>query len=84
MFSRNYRTAAVLGVLVVMAVTTVAGCSSSSSSGAVSDGNGGSVDSTARPAEMAPGFSGTRLDGTPVALSDYLGKPVILAFMASW
>ena len=83
MFSRNYRTAAVLGVLVVMAVAALAGCSSSSGTGDPG-GPAGSVDSTAGSANKAPGFSGTLLDGTPVALSDYIGKPVILAFMASW
>ena len=84
MFSRNYRTAAVLGVLVVMAAAALAGCSSSSGTGTVPGGSANSVDSTAVSADKAPDFSGTKLDGTPVALSDYLGKPVILAFMASW
>jgi hypothetical protein len=84
MFSLNYRTAAVLGVLVVMAVTTLAGCSSSSGTSTAPGDTPGSVESTVASSDKASGFSGTLLDGTPVALSDYLGKPVILAFMASW
>jgi len=32
----------------------------------------------------APAFIGTSLDGTKVSLSEYRGKPLVLAFMASW
>ncbi len=32
----------------------------------------------------APGFVATSLDGAKVSLSEYRGKPVVLAFMASW
>ncbi len=32
----------------------------------------------------APGFVATSLDGAKVTLSEYKGKPVVLAFMASW
>ena len=32
----------------------------------------------------APAFVGTSLDGTKVSLSEYRGKPLVLAFMASW
>lgn len=32
----------------------------------------------------APDFKTTTIDGTPVALSDYAGKPVWLTFGASW
>ena len=32
----------------------------------------------------APDFSGTTLDGQSVSLSMYCGKPLVLAFMASW
>lgn len=32
----------------------------------------------------APDFSGTTLDGKSVSLSLYGGKPLILAFTASW
>jgi cytochrome c biogenesis protein CcmG, thiol:disulfide interchange protein DsbE len=32
----------------------------------------------------APDFSGHLLDGTPVSMSDYQGKPLVLNFMATW
>ncbi len=34
--------------------------------------------------EIAPDFSGVTLDGREVSLSEYRGKPLVLAFMASW
>jgi peroxiredoxin len=34
--------------------------------------------------EAAPDFAGTTLDGRAVTLGDYLGRPLILAFMADW
>jgi len=32
----------------------------------------------------APAFVGTSLDGAKLSLSEYRGKPLVLAFMASW
>jgi hypothetical protein len=32
----------------------------------------------------AAGFSGVTLEGVNVSLSEYRGKPLVLAFMASW
>jgi hypothetical protein len=32
----------------------------------------------------APDFAGVTLDGAEVSLSEYRGKPLLLAFMASW
>ena len=37
-----------------------------------------------RTGRLAPGFVGTTLEGAKVSLSEYRGKPVVLAFMASW
>lgn len=34
--------------------------------------------------ETAPAFSGVTLGGEEVSLSGYRGKPLVLAFMASW
>ncbi|MBN1319798.1 MAG: redoxin domain-containing protein [Thermoleophilia bacterium] len=34
--------------------------------------------------DAAPGFSGVTLDGTEVSLDGYRGKPLVLAFTASW
>ncbi len=39
---------------------------------------------TAPALQAAPDFTAYDLDGSPVKLSDYLGKPVILNFWASW
>jgi peroxiredoxin len=36
------------------------------------------------PAGLAPDFSGTLLDGTPVRLSELRGRPVLLQFWATW
>jgi cytochrome oxidase Cu insertion factor (SCO1/SenC/PrrC family) len=33
---------------------------------------------------QAPDFSGVTLAGDEVSLSEYRGKPLVLAFMASW
>jgi hypothetical protein len=32
----------------------------------------------------APDFAGTTIEGVDVSLSEYKGKPLVLAFMASW
>lgn len=39
---------------------------------------------TTEPANLAPDFTVYDLDGNPVKLSDFRGKPVILNFWASW
>lgn len=45
----------------------------------------GSVDTTEEPAlEMAPDFTVYDLEGKAVKLSDFIGKPVVLNFWASW
>jgi cytochrome c biogenesis protein CcmG, thiol:disulfide interchange protein DsbE len=38
----------------------------------------------ANEGKPAPDFSGTTLDGQSVSLGMYRGKPLVLAFMASW
>ena len=62
------KTAAVLGALLVISAAVLGGCSASS------DG----------AANLAPDFSGVALDGTQVSMDEYRGKPLVLAFMASW
>jgi cytochrome oxidase Cu insertion factor (SCO1/SenC/PrrC family) len=34
--------------------------------------------------KIAPDFAGKTISGTDVSLSQYRGKPLVLAFMASW
>ncbi len=41
-------------------------------------------DTTGTTTQVEAGFSGVTLDGTEVSLSEYRGKPLVLAFMASW
>jgi cytochrome oxidase Cu insertion factor (SCO1/SenC/PrrC family) len=77
MTGREFRTAAILGTLVIMATVMMGACSSPSAGGPVTD-------SAAASTEMAPEVSGITLDGARVSLSEYRGKPVVLAFMASW
>ena len=77
MAGRHNRTAAVLGALLVLAMAVLGGCSSSSATGSAPG-------STAVSADTAPDFSGVTLEGLQVSLSEYRGKPLVLAFMASW
>jgi hypothetical protein len=69
MTGRHSRGAAVLGALLVLATVLLAGC-------------GGPGATTT--AKTAPDFSGVTLDGSQVSLGQYRGKPLVLAFMASW
>jgi thiol-disulfide isomerase/thioredoxin len=63
--------AVTIGLLIASLLLFVGGCSSSS----------GGTNVTKTPARD---FSGVTLDGEQVSLSDYLGKPVVVVFMASW
>ena len=80
MIGRQSRRAAIVAVLLVLATGVLAACGAASNSS--SGSNPGS--STPTTAKSAPEFSGVTLDGTEVSLSEYRGKPVVLAFMASW
>jgi cytochrome c biogenesis protein CcmG/thiol:disulfide interchange protein DsbE len=40
--------------------------------------------SQATVGKPAPDFSGTDLDGKPIKLSDYRGRPLVINFWASW
>lgn len=54
------------------------------SAGCGSTGTSATGDATGTTAQAEAGFSGVTLDGTEVSLSEYRGKPLVLAFMASW
>ncbi len=71
MMGRRSRGARVVGALLMMGVFLVVGC------GGSDPGGGASV-------KTAPDFSGITLEGSQVSLSEYRGKPLVLAFMASW
>ncbi|NLF17691.1 MAG: redoxin domain-containing protein [Lentisphaerae bacterium] len=65
-----------------------AACGSASpdtTAGGVTTTGGSATTATADSGgEPAPDVSGVTLDGTKVSLSEYRGKPLVLAFMASW
>jgi cytochrome c biogenesis protein CcmG/thiol:disulfide interchange protein DsbE len=44
----------------------------------------GATAPVARTGEPVPAITGTALDGTPIDLAAYRGKPVIVNFWASW
>jgi hypothetical protein len=44
----------------------------------------GACSSSGGSGKVAPAFSAQTLDGTAFSLADYRGKPLVLAFMASW
>jgi cytochrome oxidase Cu insertion factor (SCO1/SenC/PrrC family) len=62
--------------LVALAMVFAAGCGSTTTTP--------TGDATGTTAQAAAGFSGVTLDGTEVSQSEYRGKPLVLAFMASW
>lgn len=39
---------------------------------------------TLRPGTLAPVFTGATLEGHPISLEDYAGKPVVVNFWGSW
>lgn len=63
--------AGVAGALMVLVTVLAVGC-------------GGWDSGTGTTAKTAPDFSGVTLEGTQVSLSEYRGRPLVLAFMASW
>lgn len=64
---------------VIIVLVLVAGCGGDDET---SDGTGG--DQLPAPGRAAPDFELQNLDGETVALSDYLGSPVLLNFWATW
>lgn len=65
--------AAVLGAAVILGTLLV--LATAALAGCGSSGGGG---------DTAPDFSGATLGGDEVSLAAYRGKPLVLAFMASW
>jgi hypothetical protein len=61
---------AVAAFIVALLVVPSLGCGSTTSGGGLT--------------KLAPDFSGVTLDAVNVSLSQYRGKPLVLAFMASW
>lgn len=84
------RKAALLGVavatgaLLALVMAVLAGCGSTSVPTTASPAGGTNNSTPATSADSAPDFSGTTLAGLDVSLGAYRGKPLVLAFMASW
>jgi hypothetical protein len=66
--------AVLTGLVLVLVAFLAAGCGSDPSAGAASGGSG----------KAAPDFQVTTFAGDNVSLASYQGKPLVLAFMASW
>jgi peroxiredoxin len=82
---------AIVSALLLITTGLLAGCDSGATKVTTakpsSGSSAGSVATTLPPSvvrEAAPDFSGVTLDGTEVSLSQYRGKPLVLAFIASW
>lgn len=75
-------------VAAAILVPALAGCSSSGSSSSNGTGlvtaQGGIAVAAPGHREEAPDISGATLEGTPVKLSDYRGKVVVLNLWGSW
>lgn len=78
--SRAWSWTAALLLLLVAVVMAGAACGGSSSEGEAQT----TATTDAPSGVMASDFSGVTLDGQEVSLSQYRGKPLVLAFMASW
>jgi cytochrome oxidase Cu insertion factor (SCO1/SenC/PrrC family) len=74
----------VTGAVLVLATAALAGCSLGTTSTTAPLPAGTGYPTSATSAGSAPDFSGVTLDGVDVSLSEYRGKPLVLAFMASW
>jgi cytochrome c biogenesis protein CcmG/thiol:disulfide interchange protein DsbE len=64
----------------------VAACSGGGAASPAAPGGSSAASLTAGPTvgSLAPGLALTDLDGRPVSLADYRGRPVVLNYWASW
>jgi len=76
------RVTSTLGAIAIGAF--LAQCSPSTTATAPGTGASAANASYAAIGSQAPDFSGTTLDGKPVALADYKGKVLVLNFWATW
>lgn len=90
MFKAKRRTVvtvtAVVAVLLAgaLAVTLLTSKSGKADGNAASGSSGNTVEYQAGHRPLAPDLAGTSLTGTPVKLSSYRGKTVVLNFWGSW
>jgi len=76
--------AAFLVASVIASAALLAGCGLDGSTTTKPDSTSGTAAPPTVSADTAPDFTGVTLDGLDVSLSEYRGKPLVLAFMASW
>lgn len=76
--------------LLLVTVLILAGCSAKPTADPTEATPGETAPSAAQPEESTeaantmPDFTAYDLDGNPVSLSDYFGKPIVVNFWATW
>lgn len=76
--------AAFVTLMTVASLALLMGCGAGGTTTTRPDSTTGTASPPAASEDMAPDFSGVTLEGLDVSLSEYRGKPLVLAFMASW
>jgi len=85
--------AAIMAVAITLTMAALSGCGPNAAAGVTAATTASSVTvttsatttvATKTSLPAAADFSGVTLDGLAVSLSEYRGKPLVLAFMASW
>ncbi len=74
----------VLVVTIAVCAVALSGCGSDTTATTAPVSSTGANQPPSTSADAAPDFSGVTLDGSEVSLGYYRGKPLVLAFMASW
>ena len=69
--------------LLLLAVLLLAGCGTKDASPDITEASQPAADAT-QPASVLTDFTAFDTNSDPVKLSDYLGKPIVLNFWASW
>jgi hypothetical protein len=83
-FARLGGSGFVLAGLAALLLIAFAGCGSGATSSATTGAAAAAGSEATASAKAAPDFAGPTIDGLDVSLSEYRGKPLVLAFMASW
>jgi len=87
---RGRRTSAMGGAaiflvtLLAVSAAVLAGCGAEGTTTTKPESTAGTAVPSSVAEDAAPDFTGVTLDGVDVSLSAYRGRPLVLAFMASW
>ena len=71
-------------LVLVAAVGLLAGCGAGGSAATGPDPTAGPATPPSVSGDVATDFAGVTLDGAGVSLGEFRGRPLVLAFMASW